>query len=266
MSGPAPAPLDLPALARRFDAPGVRAIALMGSHARGDAGPFSDVDLVCLTAPGVEALPGEGSHLVEGRLVVVSRVGPAQVEEWFTRPEITVQVLAGVRRARPLLDREGAFAAVQARALSFTWDREFQRKADAQASRELVGWIEEVHKGLEGLRRGDVGRMLHGRFGCTWGLARVMCVQRGILLTGDNTLYDEVTAAIGRTSAWSRLLRTAYGIAREDGQPPTLPEQVIAGLRLYALTARLIATAIQPQDAPLVAHTVGLIEQTLGPA
>jgi predicted nucleotidyltransferase len=256
--------MDYRALARRFDAPGVRAIVLMGSLARGDAGPFSDVDLVCLTDPGVEALPGEGSHLIEGRLVVVSRVSPAQVEEWFTRPEITVQVLVGVRRARALIDREGAFAAAQARALAFTWDSEFQRQADAQASREMVGWIEEVHKGLEGLRRDDVGRMLHGRFGCTWGLARVMCVQRGILLTGDNTLYDQVTEALGRASTWSRLLRTAYGIARDDGQPPTLREQVIAGLRLYALTAQLIAGALRPEDAPLVAHTVGLIEETLG--
>ncbi|HIC16720.1 TPA: hypothetical protein EYO77_01260, partial [Candidatus Poribacteria bacterium] len=31
---------------------------------------------------------------------------------------------------------------------------------DAYASRKMVGWIEEVHKGLEGLRRKDSGRLL----------------------------------------------------------------------------------------------------------
>jgi predicted nucleotidyltransferase len=33
------------ALIERFDRPDMKSIVLMGSHARGDAGPYSDVDL-----------------------------------------------------------------------------------------------------------------------------------------------------------------------------------------------------------------------------
>jgi len=219
---------------------------------------------VCLVGPQVDPLPPQASHLIDGHLVVISPVGPAQVEDWFTRPEITVQYLSGLRRARPLIDRDGVFATASTARTDFVWDAAFQQRANEQASREMVGWVEEAHKGLEGLRRGDIGRMLHGRFGCTWGLARVICVQRGILLTGDNTLYDEVSAALGRESTWSRLLRTAYGIARQDGQPPSLREQVVAGLHLYVLTAHTIADALQPADVALVQDTAARIEQTLG--
>lgn len=236
----------------------------MGSYARGDAGPYSDVDIVCLMRSDVDLLPGEGSHLMEGRLVHVSRVGPTQVEQWFTQPEVAVTVIRGLRSARPLLDREGAFALIQKRAYDFVWDAEMQRKANVYASHEMVGWAEEVHKGLEGLRRGDIGRMLHARFGCTWGLARVVCAQRGILINGDNTLYEDVTGAIGVQSRWSRLLRTAHGIAREDGNPPSIIEQVVAGLRLYALTAQMLTDALQPADLLLVQHTVQLIEGEVG--
>jgi len=37
-------------LAGQFDGPQVRALVLMGSHARGTAGPYSDVDLVRIMA------------------------------------------------------------------------------------------------------------------------------------------------------------------------------------------------------------------------
>lgn len=253
-------------LAARFDAPGVKALVLAGSHARGDAGPYSDVDLMRFVAAH-DARPAEpGSYLLEGRLVVVSDVTQAAVERWFDAPEEAVKVVAGLRCAKPLFDREGTFAAVQKRAREFVWDESMQRKADAWASREMVGWIEEVHKGLEGLRRDDPGRLLHACFGCSWGLSRVVQVQRGVLLSGDNAFYDEVAEAVGRDSEWVRLWRRAFGVAGRDGACVPLRERVKAGLRLYALTAAMLAETLEPGDRPLVDETAKLIRQVLGDA
>jgi hypothetical protein len=236
----------------------------MGSYARGDQGPFSDVDLVRFADKGVELRPDDGSYLIDGVLVVVSTATPDRVEEWFSRPEVAVNVIAGLREARCLVERGSAFAAVQARARAFEWDAAMQTKADAWASQEMVGWIEEVHKGLEGLRRGDVGRLLNARYGCSWGLSNVMCVQRGVLLTGDNAFYDQVMEAVGVDSEWARLRQRAFGIVEEGEGPLTLEEQVRAGLRLYVLTAELLGEALQLEDEPLVRQTVELIYVTLG--
>jgi len=159
-----------------------------------------------------------------------------------------------------LIDKEGFFARLQQRAGAFTWDEDLQEKANRWASRQMVGWIEEVHKGLEGLRRDDNGRMVHAIFGCSWGLLRVMCVQRGVLLSGDNALYHEVTSSIGQDTEWTRLCQAVVG-ARD--QPATVRERVVAGLRLYILTAQLIGDALQAEDAPLVMETVDLIKNTL---
>lgn len=255
--------LDFEALAHRFDGPGVSAIVLMGSYARGEPGTYSDVDLVRLL--GEQAtLSGSGSHLVDGRLVVVSDAGPPQVEEWFTRPEVVVNVIAGVRSGQPLIDRNGAFAGAQIRARAFVWDTGMQERANAWASQQMVGWIEEVHKGLEGLRTADTGRLLHARFGCSWGLTRVMQVQRGVLVSGENAFYDEVAAAVGPTSEWVRLRRVAFGIDDIGRRPPSLRAQVTAGLQLYVVTAGLLKEILRTVDAPLVAHAVSQINEGLG--
>ncbi len=250
---------DFAALAERFDGPEVRALVLMGSFARGDAGPYSDVDLVRFFGPGA-AVPEDESHLIAERWVTVSSVGPAQVDRWFDRPEAAVNVIGGLRTARALLDRDETFARIQTRAHRFEWDEAMQAEADVWVSGEMVGWIEEVHKGLEGLRQDDVGRMLNARFGCSWGLARVMIVHRGVLLSGDNGFYDEVRAAVGPETAWSRACAGAFGV----GAALTVRDQVRAGLRLYVLTARMVDAALRKDDRPLVMQTVALIEAALG--
>jgi hypothetical protein len=170
-----------------------------------------------------------------------------------------VNVILGICTARSLLDRHSTFAAIQRRAQAFKWDAEIQQKANRWASQQLVGLIEEVHKELEGLRRNDIGRMLNARFGCSWGLSKVVGVQKGVLLSGDNGFYDEVGEAVGADSEWTQLRQIAFGIEDKDGKAPYLREQVTAGLRLYVVTAQLLANALEPADVILIEQTIKLI-------
>ncbi len=257
---------DFDLLVERFDGPGVNAIVLAGSYARATAGAFSDVDLVrFVDQSAVSRLSAsDGSYLIDGLLVTLASVTGAQIEEWFLCPEIAVTVIAGLRTARPLLDRANTFEAVRRRAQAFLWDAAMQQKANRWAGQQMVGLIEEVHKGLDGLRRNDTGRMLNARFGCSWLLSRVVGVQKGILLTGDNGFYDEVGEAVGKDSRWFQLRRTAFGIEGPTGKAPSLREQVSAGLRLYVATARLLRPIIEPADADPIEQTVALIETELG--
>jgi len=255
--------VDYQALAARFDTPDVKAIVLMGSHARGDPGPYSDVDLVRFVEDGQDALVGAGSHLIDDRLVVISNVTRAEVETWFTQAAVAVKNVVGVRKARAIIDRDETFASIQTRAQTFTWDENLQLQADIWASHQMVGWIEEMHKCLEGLRRADVGRMLNGLFGGTFGLSNVMQVQRGVLISGDNGFYDEVAQAIGLDSQWTHLRSIAFGVSDVHGRPASLRERVVAGLGLYVVTAELLSDALQPEDAPLIQQTVALINERL---
>lgn len=249
-------------LVRLFDGPDVAALVLMGSHARGDAAPFSDVDLVRFVR-SAEAAKAK-TLLVDDQLVVVSTVTPERIDPWFCEPGEAVETIRGLRQARSLLDRADYFAAIQARAHAFVWDEQMQRKADQWASAELVGLIEEVHKGLNGLVEGGRGRLLNARFGLSWLLSRVVAVQGGILMRGDNGIYDDLVNALGAESRWIRLRCTAWGIENDAGVAPILAQQVVAGLQLYIETVQLVASALQPEDAPKVNATVERIRHVLG--
>jgi hypothetical protein len=256
-------------LVERFDLPEVRALVLMGSYARGDAGPFSDIDLVRFTAaPSARgsSLPGTGSHLVDGWLVVVSDIDPEEVETYFVRPELAVSRIHGLRQGRPLRDPDGCFAGLQRRANAFVWDDAMQARANAFASDKMVGWIEEVHKGLTGLQRGDTGRLLDAEFGLSWGLNHLVAVQRGVLHAGGDW-FAQVERAVGPETEWVRLRRQAFGVTPDEPRdsanshppPPTLRARVIAGLRLYAVTAELLTDEWTPEAAPLISETARLV-------
>lgn len=250
---------DFKALVAQFTHPDVDALVLMGSFARDEAGPYSDIDLVRLLAADEANPPGKGSHLMNGRLIVVSQATPTEVDGWFTRPEVAVEVIAGLKTARPLHDPKNTFAAIQQRAHKFVWDDALQQKANQYASRQMVGWIEEVHKGMEGLRRQDVGRLLNARYGLTWGMARLLIVQRGIMLSGDNAFYQQLLASLGENSEWATWWRRAFGTS----ETIPLSEQIVAGLHVYVLTAVLLDDVLRAEDGPLVRETTRRIQNFL---
>lgn len=248
-------------LIKRFDAPGVRALVLVGSHARGEAGPYSDIDLVRFT-DGTK-VPGDESYLYQGYLLVVSNALPDQVERCFREPLAATDMIGGLRRARVLLDREGYFALLQARAYAFVWDEAMQQRANLLASEMLAGYAEEARKGLEGLCRNDIGRLLSARYGFSWGMSRVVKVQRGVLISSHNSTYDEVARGMSDQPEWVSLRRAAFGIEDEHGRTLTLREQVQAGLRLYVLTAELLSPVLLPEHRPIIEQAVSFIRAAL---
>ena len=276
-------PPDLPAYLEAWKSGATVAFALLGSYSRDDAGPFSDVDVVRFVNDGKhDSEPqtfliggGEGTCTDDDRapgrgavprqwLVVRSTITPSQVESWFTEPGQALGVIDGLRRGRVLWDPDDVFASIQQRARRFAWTQTHQEKADQLAGKELVGWIEEVHKGLEGLRRNDTGRLLNARFGLSWGLSWVMRVQKGVFTTSDNTFYDDVINAVGLESRWAWLLRRAFGATNEcDGGFLSLREEVLAGLLLYCETFELLEEALPQEDRCLIAPTVQRIRSTL---
>jgi len=258
------------------------AFALLGSYARGDAGPHSDVDVVRFVDDDKHEDEAQtfllGSrkrvtrrheyvsaiHNPQRWLVVRSTVTPSQVESWFSEPGQALNIIAGLRDGRALWDPDGQFAAIQYRAKEFKWTEALQKKADRLAGKELVGWIEEAHKGLEGLQRNDTGRLLNSRFGLSWGLAWVMRLHRGVFSTSDNTFFSDVIGAVGPETRWARLLHQAFGIATEsDGEPYTLRKEVTAGLLLYCETFSLLKESLPLDYFLLIEATVQRIRREL---
>jgi hypothetical protein len=249
-------------LLARFAPAQAAAVLLVGSRARGAAGPYSDVDWLRV-ARDETGLAGDGSYLVSDRLVVVSTLTPLAAEKIFAEPEAACNYLIGLRTGQILLDATGEGAKLQRRARDFVWGAEMQSKANVWAAKALVGWIEEVHKGLEGLRRHDVGRLLSARFGLSWGLSTVVKVQRGLLLTSENGHWDEINRAVGESSRWVLDRHVAFGLEDGCGATPSLAAQVRAGLRLYVATVAMMEHLLPEPERGMIWATVARIEQEL---
>jgi predicted nucleotidyltransferase len=81
----------------------------MGSYARNEAGPYSDIDLVRFVIAETK-LSDDGTHLDDQkRLIHISTVEPDEYEKWFIEPYEITKWIAGLRVAQVLVDREDFF-------------------------------------------------------------------------------------------------------------------------------------------------------------
>jgi predicted nucleotidyltransferase len=248
-------------LAAELDDGTTVAIALMGSHARGDPTPYSDVDLLRFSG----RLPESKAQSYtlkrrEGRLVSVMTTTIAARREELSRPEQAIWAVPGLRQGRILLDKRGELARLKQEADDFRWEP-LQDAADEYASYNLMGNAEEVHKVLGGLSRGDESAMLYGTLGLCLNLPTIVAVQRGLLIETENAFFRKVQQSAGQASAWTRWFRLAVGF---DPTPPAVtPAQAraIAGLRLYEETASMLWRVLRPEHTEVVELTLEAIRR-----
>jgi hypothetical protein len=250
----------LAGLVTDFAGAGIVGMALAGSYARGEASPTSDVDLLRFAAsmPEVETDRYELTYRA-GRLISLSTTTIAAKAAELSRPETAVWAAPGLQQARSLLDRDGSLGALLRAAHAFRW-APLQPAADAYASYELMGLVEEVHKVLGTLLRGDESTALYGTWGLTGGLTRSVIVQRGVLLRTENAYFQQAQEAVGLASPWAAALRVAAGF--EPGPPSVSPVigRAIAALRLYRETAGLLSPVLRPGHRPTVLEALARIQ------
>ncbi|WP_069650135.1 nucleotidyltransferase domain-containing protein [Caloranaerobacter ferrireducens] len=228
---------------KKIDREELEAIALMGSYARGEACKYSDIDIVCFLKEGNEGrLPD--IEIVDSKYLVISYVTREETDKWFCDPEKATECISGLRQSKVIWDPNGYLSSLKKRAEEFKWDSSLQEKANNYASRELVSWVEEVHKALQGLLFNDIGRMLNGLYGLTYGLFKVVRVQKGILLTSDNSFFKQVIDYFGEESEFAILGKEAFGI----DNTLEVRERVISGLKLFDLITDMLVDILNDDD------------------
>lgn len=230
-------------------------LLLAGSHARGDAMPYSDIDLIRFASilPEAEADRYALAYR-EGRLVSLSTTTIDAKRNELGRPETAIWAAPGLRQARILLDRSGALAGLLGEAYAFRWEP-LQLAADTYASYHVMGLAEEVHKVIGALAKGDEVVALYGTWGLVAGLLRAVTVQRGVLIRTENSYFQQAQAAAGLDSAWSRVFRVAMGL-----ELATAVTRASAALRLYQETATLLAPVLQPQHLDVIRGVLARID------
>lgn len=126
---------------------------------------------------------------------------------------------------------------------AFSWNTDLQARADEYASREIILLGEEVNKGIQGIVSHDNGRMLNCVFGLSLGLARILRVQHGIILSSDNEYFACITALHKNVPKVLFSVRTLFGISKNS-----LESRVLAGLALYQEVAEGIMPVLDGEQ------------------
>ncbi|MDQ3328186.1 MAG: nucleotidyltransferase domain-containing protein [Chloroflexota bacterium] len=227
---------------RELVARGATAVVLLGSHARGDAHPLSDLDM-----PAITEASALGSVLRGGRLIVSGALQPEQVRASFRSPQDCPSYVPGWRRAVVLHDPTGIAAALRAEARAWGWDTVGDAACDRHVAEGVTGLAEEVHKLVAALDRGRPWTAAVQRSVLGLQLAGIMAVHHRIQYETENNLWDLVAARLG--TSWHRAQGTAFGAGGE-----AFEDTCRAALELYILAARDVRLLLNAEQLAVVNH------------
>ena len=256
-----PTDLFLKTLVANLDNQNTIGVAITGSHARGEGGQYSDVDIHQYVRQMPDN-PAEISYLrfIDGILVSVSLTSLNEAYDNLRNPKKAVWAIPGLRQLRILLDKDGSITVLKESAARTNW-QPMQGAANAYASRSLSGCAEEILKILAGLTQRNEAKTLYAIWGLTKALANSVIVQGGYLIQTENVFIDLAQEAAGRTSEWTRQFRLSIGLDLLSLEEPAYKGYGIAGLRLYRETARLLQNIFLPEDAVVVNRTIEIIAE-----
>ena len=188
---------------------GAVAVVLTGSHARGDAGAHSDIDLVVVLpkAPAKDAGPAPYT-VRRGYLVATAWTTPAAAAAAFRDPALFPTYVPGWREAVILANPDGVAARIQARARRWDWS-DVADVTDAWVAEHITGWAEEVHKLVNALQEESSHMASVQRSLLAVQLAGLVGLRRRILWGTENVMHDLVAERMGEP--WASTQRRAFG-------------------------------------------------------
>ena len=246
-------------LVAELDNDDIVGITLGGSHVRGVATPYSDVDIACFVKDEVKPYPKRFLYR-DNFLVSIGTKTVAGVRNDLLKPERAILFVSGLRRI--LLDKDGTVTRLVQDIEAFNWEP-LQNAADRYASSRMMLLAERVHKVLSELLKRDELALAYVTSELVYALTEVVAVQRGVLIKSESAYYWQVQAAVGQDSDWAVCHRWAIGVDSLPTQGSLVLTQAIAALRLYQETVRLLRPVLHQDHLAVAEQAIQVIDEAI---
>jgi hypothetical protein len=251
----------LAALVAELESDQVRGILLGGSHARGDATPYSDVDLACFVP---DSFPPQHKRFLyrEGHLVSIALKTLAGVQQQLRDPYQALWIVPSFQQARVLLDKDGSMHQLQRLVEDFTWEP-LRTQALEDVSDLLIGEAEVIHKLLGNRWRGNLSGVAYATSQLFEGLTMAMTLFHAVFITTDSLYYQQVETAVGLQAAWTRYHRLLTGVTTSTEETSSIQARGKLALLLYQETAQILWPTLSPEHRSVVEQVLRLLEQAV---
>ena len=246
-------------LVAEIDDDHIRGIVLGGSHARGDATPYSDVDLACFVPDTFLPLHKRFEYR-EGHLISIGLKTLAGIKQQLAEPYQALWVVPGFRQAKVLLDKDGSMGQLKQMVENFTWDS-LRTEAIAFAGDILLSDAELVHKLFGNLWRGNLSGVAYATKRLFDDATMSMALYYGVFITTDSLYYQEVESAIGSDSNWTHYHCLLSGVKTSPEDTSSVEVRGKLALHLYSETASILLPTISEQPRTVVEQVLNLIEK-----
>ncbi len=236
----------------------IRGIVLGGSHARGDATPYSDVDLACFVPDTFRPLRKRYLYR-ENHLISIGLKTLEGVKQQITEPFQALWIVPGFRQVKVLLDKDGSMDQLKQMVENFTWES-LRMEAIGLANHILISDAEFVHKLFGNLWRGNLSGIAYTVQRLFDGATIAMALYYGVFITTDSMYFQEIESAVGSDSNWTHYHCLLSGVKTIGEDTYSLEARGKLALHLYRETASLLMPTLSEQRRTVVEHVLNLID------
>jgi hypothetical protein len=247
----------LQALVTEIDNDTIVGITLGGSYARGNATPYSDLDLACFYKDEASLLPHQLFYR-NGLLIRMNTTTVASIRADLTRPEKAI-FLAATRR-RILLDKDGSVTELAQEIATFRWEP-LRQKAFEYASFQMMLAAELVHKILSEILRHNDLAIAHTTAKLLSRLTEIVTVQGGVPIISDSVYYQQIEAAVGIDTAWTHYHRLVAGVDTLPANVSLITVRAVAALHLYQETIALLKPTMKPEHMEIAEQAMRVFHE-----
>lgn len=199
-------------------------IALIGSYARGDEQPLSDIDLIFISDNPKE----HHIEIYQNHYYSLTYYTISQLEAYKKDVHKLLVGMKTFQQMKVIYDPHASLKNIQEAFDSFTWSSNQKTSAKYQAKEALIDYLEEVQKCLSGIKEKHIGKMLNGLYGVSYGMFSVIRLRDQIMIASDNDFYQSVMDHLDDKDPIKILGPLVFNI-----ESVTLMDQLEAGLEIF---------------------------------